>query len=504
MKHVRSIIIAGGGSSGWMAAALVTQILHDVDVTLVESKQISTIGVGEATVPFINNFFARVGFPDFRSWVPQCDATLKTGIVFENWYEKGDWYWHPFEQLAYVSPLHHVGHCWLSWHWRGEPDSHNRSSFYDAFYCTTRVNALLHKAPALPEFAYHLDAGQFAIFLRRVASSVRHVEDDIVDVQLDEFGQIDGLVTASGARLKADLYIDCTGFRRLLIGKIAPKQRFHSYAKSLFCDRALVLRFPYQSDADKEARMHPYVKASAQSAGWIWTIPLFSRVSYGYVYGSSFISDDAAEAELRQYCSKDRKADAEILRVRFEAGKLDQLWVKNCVAIGLSGGFIEPLESTGLAITQIGIEMLVSMLDARYYDPGMVARYNGHLEKFCTDIMHFIIAHYAFTNREDTAFWQAVRHETELPPELQARLEVFRRHLPTTSTKGMSEVWMFRDISWFSVLLGMNFDFNTPTVDETALNTARRVREATERRATELSQKLPSHFVYLRDQVYGS
>jgi tryptophan 6-halogenase len=366
-----------------MAAAFISRILHDVETTLVESRQIPTIGVGEATVPFINNFFARMGFSDFRSWVPRCDATLKTGIVFENWYAKGDWYWHPFEYLPYVDLHHHVGHCWLHWHRSGEPKSASRFSFYDTFYCTTQLNALCDRAPALAEFAYHLDAGHFAGFLHDIAPKVRHIQDDIVDVQLNEQGEIDFLLTASGARLKADLYIDCTGFRRLLICKVAPAQPFHTYAKSLFCDRALVLRFPHSGDAEKQARMHPYVKASAQSGGWIWTIPLFSRISNGYVYASSFTSDEDAETELRQYCGSDRMPDAEILKVRFEAGKLDQLWVKNCVAIGLAGSFIEPLESTGLAITQIGVEMLASMLDARYYDRGMITRYNGHLEKFC-------------------------------------------------------------------------------------------------------------------------
>jgi tryptophan halogenase len=502
VKRVRSILIAGGGSSGWMAAALVSHVLHDVEITLVESPQIPTIGVGEATVPFINNFFTSIGFPDFRSWLPQCDATLKTGIVFENWYSQGDRYWHPFERLAYVDLIHHVGHCWLHWHRNGVTDCADRSSFYDAFYCTTALNAERSKAPALGEFAYHLDAARFARFLREVAWNVRHVEDDVIDVKIGPDGDIDYLLTVSGTRLEADLYIDSTGFRRLLTGKIAPGQPFHSYARSLFCDRALVLRFPYRDDADKESRMHPYVKASAQSSGWIWTIPLFNRISHGYVYASAFTSEADAEAELRRYCGIDRASDAEILKVRFETGKLDRLWVGNCVAIGLAGGFIEPLESTGLAITQIGIEMLVSMLDARYYDGGMIARYNAYLEKFCTDIMHFIIAHYAFTSRDDTAFWRAVKHETWVPAELEARLEIFRRHLPTSSTKGTTEVWMFRDISWFSVLLGMNFDFDSPAVVDSALEAARRIRAATARIVADRSRTLPSHFAYLRDQVY--
>ena len=502
MRRVRSIVIAGGGSSGWMAAALISRILHDVEVTLVESRQIPTIGVGEATVPFINNFFSNIGFPDFRSWVPRCDATLKTGILFENWYSKDDRYWHPFERLAYVDHMHHVGHCWLHWRRHGVAECAKRSSFYDDFYCTTALNARLGRSPALAEFAYHLDAGKFALFLRDVASSVRQVEDDVVEVRLNAEGEIDELLTVSGGRLKADLYIDCTGFRRLLIGKIAPTQRFHSYAGSLFCDRALVLRFPYLDDADKTRRMPPYVKASAQSNGWIWTIPLYSRVSNGYVYSSAFTSEAEAELELRRYCGVDRTADADALKVGFETGKLDRLWVGNCVAVGLAGGFIEPLESTGLAVTQIGIEMLASMLDARYYDGRVVGRYNAHLDKFYDDIMHFIIAHYALTSRDDTAFWRAVKHETRLPAELEARLEVFRRHLPTSSTKGTSEVWMFRDISWFSVLLGMNFDFATPAIAAGLLDAAQRIRSATAQIVADRSRTLPNHFAYLRDKVY--
>jgi tryptophan 6-halogenase len=495
-------MIAGGGSSGWMAAALISRVLHDVDLTLVESKNVPVIGVGEATVPFINNFLGRVGFADFRSWVPQCDATLKTGIFFENWYEKGDRYWHPFEYLEYVDPRHHVGHCWLHWHRNDDPAFSSRLSFYNSFYCTTKLNAEYNKAPALSEFAYHLDSNLFAKFLKDNSPAVRHIQDEIVDVQLNDNGDIDFLRTATNGELKAELYIDCTGFRRLLIGKVAPSQAFHTYAGSLFCDRAVVLRFPYLDESDKQTRMHPYVKASAQAGGWIWTIPLFSRVSNGYVYASNFTSDEDAETELRRYCGSDRMPDAEILKVRFDPGKLDQLWVKNCVAIGLSGGFIEPLESTGLAITQIGIEMLVSMLDARYYDKSMIDRYNGHLDKFCTDIMHFIIAHYAFTSRDDTPFWRAVKHETKLPPELEARLEVFRKYLPTTSTKATSEVWMFRDISWFSVLLGMNFEFDTPSVDYPTLDRGRLIRDAKARTVAEMSDKLPNHYAYLRNQVY--
>jgi tryptophan halogenase len=248
--------------------------------------------------------------------------------------------------------------------------------------------------------------------------------------------------------------------------------------------------------------MRPYVTASAQSAGWIWTIPLYSRLSYGYVYCSSFLSADDAERELRRYCGDLMAEGSTGLRLQFTTGKLRRLWVRNCVAIGLAGGFIEPLESTGLAIVQMGVEMLASMLDARYFDERMPQRYDAHLEKFYRDIMQFIIAHYALTNREDSAFWRAVKHDTVIPDDLAARLAVFRTLLPTTGTKGLAEPWMFRDLSWFSVLLGMHFDFAPPAAGAALRDAALAVIERKRREVEELERVLPNHYDYLSQQVY--
>jgi tryptophan halogenase len=311
------------------------------------------------------------------------------------------------------------------------------------------------------------------------------------------------LHTRENGDFRADIYLDCTGFRRQIISRIAPDQKFQSYASSLFCDRAVVMRMPYRHLDDKEKIIHPYVKASARSAGWIWSIPLYSRMSSGYVYSSNFLSDDSAESELRAYWRLDANEAVETLKVRFETGKLPLTWVKNCIAIGLAGGFIEPLESTGLAITQLGIEMAASMLDAHYYDQEMIDRYNAHLSKFYTDIMEFIIAHYCFTGRDDTPFWKAVRFETHRPPHLEARLEVFRRLLPTSATKGTTEVFMFRDISWFAVLLGMNFPFDPEPVDKPLLTAARLIRERKRESVRELAVKLPNHYRFLKETMYG-
>jgi len=503
MRTVNSIVIVGGGSSGWMTATYLSKLLFDVDITLIESPTMPVIGVGEATIPFIRSYMSRIGLPDDRLWMPECDATFKTGILFKNWFEKGDEYWHPlFENLDYLDMHTHTGHCWLYLHNQGHPALRDKRSFYDSFFCTTTLNAVNNRVPASNEYAYHFDVHLFLELLRSVSLGVRHFVDNVVAVRLNEQGEIEALSTENNGDLKADLYIDCSGFKRLLVSRVAPDQEFISYAKSLFCDSAVVLRFPYESEEQKREQMCPFVTASAQSAGWMWTIPLYSKISTGYVYASSFISDHEAELELRRIWGERRTEGLNSLKLKFATGKLERLWTKNCVAIGLSGGFIEPLESTGLAIIQLGVEMLASMLDARYYDTKMIDRYNGYLEKFYRDIIQFIIAHYCFTNREDTEFWKAVKHETIVSEDLQARLRVFRKHLPTFSTKGTSEVWMFRDLSWFSVLLGMNFSFDTPAIDSTTLNTVNLILADKRKTIEEKMKSLPNHYQYLKEELY--
>jgi tryptophan halogenase len=502
VKRVASIIVVGGGSSGWMTAAYFATLFPDLEVTVVESKKIPVIGVGEATVPLINLFLAKLGYPDPHAWMPACDATYKTGILFENWYKVGDRYWHPFDYLDYVSVRDHVGHCWLSQQDRGSRVT-TKESFYEEFFPSTLLNAVGNRAPWFREVAYHLDAHLFGEFLRGISPRIRHVLDDVLEVSLDEQGAIAALHTAEQGELKADLYFDCTGFRRSLLSTVAPEQKFQSYSQSLFCDRAIVVRMLYDASDDKERALHPFVKASAQTAGWIWSIPLYSRMSSGYVYSSSFISDEDAERELRRYWGTRVPNDLGVHKVRFETGKMPRTWIGNCVAIGLAGGFIEPLESTGLAITQMGIEMAASMLDSRYYDDAMIDRYNAHVAKFYSDIVQFIIAHYCFTSREDTQFWTAVKHDTYLPPDLQARLEVFRRYLPTAATKGTSEVFMFRDISWFSVLLGMHFPFDSPSVDRSLLAAAGLIQQQKREFIRHMTTKLPNHYRFLKETIYG-
>jgi hypothetical protein len=502
MKKVRSIIIVGGGSSGWMTAAYLSHTLVGTEITLIESNNVPRIGVGEATTPSLSRLMRRLRFPQWESWLPECDGTIKTGIRFENWYEKSDMYWHPFEALDYVDDHHHTGHCWLNFRNQGDPRFQQRSSFYNSFFVSTLLNCGENKGPVTASYAFHFNADLFGEFLRKACPDVRHILDDVIDVKLAEDGDIAELVTAEHGSVKGDLFIDSTGFRRTLIRRVDPLQRFQSYAACLFCDRAVVLRLPYQSDDSKSHEMHPYVRASAESAGWIWTIPLYSRISSGYVYSSAFMSDDEAENELRRYWRHQRTKDAVALKVRFESGKLDSIWVKNCVAIGLSGGFVEPLESTGLVITQVELEILASVLDARYYDEFGIRRFNMHMQKICDDIKQFIVAHYCLTKRDDTAFWKSVKYDTIIPEDLAARLEVFRELLPTVATKGLEESWFFRDISWFSVLLGMNFDFHVEHVGDELLKKAQDILRGKSLVMNSFSAGYPVHYDFLKHGAY--
>lgn len=503
MRKIQSIVIVGGGSSGWMTAAMLSKVLFDVKIVLVESKNVPKIGVGEASTPPLTWFMRGLGFPSVPSWLSKCDGTIKTGVFFKNWYEPGDQYWHPFEAIDYIDDRHHVGHSWLQLHRNGYSPFANRRSFYEAFFPTTAVNVDSCRGPIVPTFAHHLDADLLGSVLSEICPQVERIIDDVLDVKLNEQGEISALITADHGLVPADLFVDCTGFRRKLISKVSPNQPFESYGASLFCDRAVVIRTPYLSPSSKAQEMHPYVQADAQPAGWIWTIPLFSRLSYGYVYSSSFVTDSDAEAHLRSYLGAERTRGIEARFVKFQSGKLQNLWVKNCVAVGLSGSFIEPLESTGLYITQMGIEFLAAMVDSRSYNDFVVDRYNMSMQQVCNDIFHFIIAHYAFVNREDTPFWRAVKHETRIPEDLQPRLDLFKRQFPTKYTKTLLERWSFGDINWFAVLLGLNFPFETPQLEQSLLEKALAIRDRKQEKVKALLASAPSHFEWLCTEVYG-
>ncbi|HYN21230.1 MAG TPA: tryptophan halogenase family protein, partial [Thermoanaerobaculia bacterium] len=373
----KSICIVGGGSSGWMTAAYLRKALSGVDITVVEAPHIKTIGVGEATFSTIKLFFDFLGLEE-HDWMPSCNATYKLAIKFANWTKSGGHFYHPFQRYEMVDG-YNMGEWWLKLK-RGEEafdyscftipalcDNKRSPRYLDGRVFDDKVQAFFSNGERVPNaflsdhqvqypYAYHFDAGLLANFLEAYSTKrgVRKIEDEVIQVALREDGGISHLVTRGHGMLSADLFVDCSGFRGLLINQ-ALQEPFISFNDSLLNDSAVAMQVP------SDIRTHgikPYTTATAMSSGWVWDIPLYGRVGTGYVYCSEFLSKDEAEAEFRQHLGPAAEG-CKANHIKMRIGRSRNSWVKNCVAIGLSSGFVEPLESTGIFFIQHGIEELV-------------------------------------------------------------------------------------------------------------------------------------------------
>lgn len=471
-KTLRDIVIVGGGSAGWMTAAYLARGLTDVNITLIESSDIPTVGVGEATIAAVHRFLDFFGLQE-KDWMPACKATYKHSIRYRNWHAPGEIYWHPFEKVAGYKSRLHMGHYWYCGQ-IAQKNPPSRLSFYeDCFFSVdylknnliprlTRSDGKPDHFFTLPDdaadkfeipvtYAYHFDAALMGEFLKtRIAKpeGVTQIIDEISTVRQNERGEIAELVTKSGKIITADLFIDCTGFTSLLLDKTL-HEPFEYYAEHLPCDRALAVQIPY---VDKAAEMHPYTGATALSAGWVWAIPLTHRIGTGYVYCSAFKTDDAAEAEFRNFLGEERVKDITMRQIKIRVGKHKRVWVKNVIAIGLSAGFIEPLESTGLAFVHLALEKLVHHIKDDHSNVGKVSAYNEFNRQMMDEARDFLSIHYALTAREDSAFWRHCKHDLNLSPAMTAELERYQRRLPN----GLERI-IFADSSWTCILVGMNY-----------------------------------------------
>jgi tryptophan halogenase len=469
-SKVDKIAIIGGGSAGWMAAAYLKKALPSIDIELIEASDIPVIGVGEATI-FALNYFLR--FLELREaeWMPACKAAYKYAIRFDNWYEVGDQYWHPFEILpTYQSELH------LAQHWHAlnaaKADPQPRNQLYsDCFLgidlisenrifrqpgatdhapdvCSFAVDEGRHEQYL--SYAFHFDAGLFGEYLKTAVAlpnGVDHMIDKVTSVELGPDGNIDHLAMKSGGKVYADLFIDCTGFRAQLIGKTM-HEPFDSYADVLFCDKAVAMPVPYE---DRRQELRPYTTATALTSGWVWNTPLQHRIGTGYVYCSAFKSPHAAEAEYRNHLGKDRVNDLTCRHLDLRVGKHRRTWVRNCVAIGLSAGFVEPLESTGIHFIHHGVGTLADALQGCRYDERRVADYNQSVTAQMEDTRDFLTLHYALTIREDSEFWKHVKFDIKPGGILPNLLERSLHHFPTEEIGPL-----FTPSSWVCVLNGMN------------------------------------------------
>lgn len=445
-KPIRSILIVGGGTSGWIAAAFLNRFLDPARcrITLLESATVGTIGVGEATVPPLVPLLRLLGIAE-DEFLRACHATYKLAIRFDGWARNP--VWHPFGEVgaAHIEGLP-LFHHWLERHRAGvEPAA------YADFSTQVRLatedlapRSLQHESEIIRRgaYAYHLDARAFAGYLAEVATGrgVRHVVDDVERVARDERGWIKQVETRANGALQADLYVDCTGFAAILIGK-ALESGFIDWSDQLLCDRAVVLPMPAARP------MPPYTRATALRAGWSWRIPLHHRVGAGYVYSSRFTSEEEATRELIEHTGLDPAAcDPGLLRMQI--GRREHFWKANCVAVGLSAGFLEPLESTGIFLIQRGVELLLDHFPDLEFSPSMQRRYNQRMAAEFDEVRDFILLHYALNTREEP-FWRASR-AVRLPDSLAQSLADYDE----TGIVDWDNRSLFRDSSFYLIAAG--------------------------------------------------
>jgi tryptophan halogenase len=458
---VRRIVIVGGGTAGWLAAGIIaakhrSRIPANFSVTLVESPNTPIIGVGEGTWPTLRTTLSRIGVSETELF-RQCDAAFKQGAWFARWTtgEKHDGYYHPLMLPQNFSQINLVPH-WLA--------KNDERSFCDTVCPQGRIcdDGLAPKTIATAEFdaianyAYHLDAGKFAPFLQKHCCEklgVRQVLADVRRVNLTENGDIRSLETEQAGEIEGDLFVDCTGFKALLIGETLGVP-FVDCSDVLFCDTALAVQVPYEAATSPIAS---HTISTAQSAGWIWDIGLPTRRGVGHVFSSRHISVDDAERELRAYIGPAGK-DLPVRRIPIRSGHRQIFWKRNCVAVGLSAGFLEPLEASAIVLIEMSAKLIAEQMPVcREVMDVIAARFNNTTEYRWGRIIDFLKLHYALTQRDDSAFWRDNRLPETIPERLQNLLLLWRYQSPWYHDEFDRIEEVFPAASYQYVLYGMGF-----------------------------------------------
>ena len=536
--NVKSICIVGGGSSGWMTAAAIAKMLPNIKLTLVESPAIPTIGVGESTIGHINQFLTMLGIDD-NDWMAACNATYKTSIKFVDFRENPGPTAHKFHYPFGIFDFTDKPRALMDW-FLAKADNpsisnENFAEFYHDAVLMTDANKMTknedHKIRGFNfdfDTAYHMDATLFGAWLKdniAVPNGCKHIVDTVVKVVQKDDGAIDSVVTANNGALAADLFIDCSGFKSLLLDQTL-NEPFISFHDTLMNDRAVATVIPY---IDKAPEMENYTSCTAIECGWVWNIPLWDRIGTGYVYSSKFATEEQAEAQFRKHLASnrmlfpdaERAQNCELRHIKIKHGVHERAWVKNVVGIGLANGFIEPLESTGLMLTHEGIVKLCSALLMR---DGAVSNYDVDLFNygFQEQIMgfkDFISQHYALSMRNDTPYWQhvtgAVKYSTTL--NNAATLSGLNHAERSTSDLGtrLHRTRIFDQAMSGIVYIAAGMGYN-PVERNFLRHEDRRLWESPEIRKpvydTWLAHKeqvlkhidtLPTHYEFLKDTIYN-
>ncbi|PKG86274.1 tryptophan 7-halogenase [Colwellia sp. 75C3] len=464
---IQKIVIVGGGTAGWLAANhlaknLITNSVNSIEITLVESANIPTIGVGEGTVPMMRQSLQHLGISE-TEFILECDATFKQGIKFVDWTTnpvagKPAYYHHIFDYPK-TSELDLTAY-WLK-NMKG-----SGISYVDALSIQGKIcdAGLAPKMITTPEFqgatsyGYHLDANKFSALLAKNAVKklgVTHIQADVVSVLQHENGEISSLVIANGENIQGDFFVDCTGFKSLLLGEKL-KVPFKDKSGTLFVDHAVAIQVPYEQ-ADAPIASHTI--STALTSGWVWDIGLKERRGIGHVYSSSHTSHEQAEQDLRAYIGPiSDGVDSRLIPMKI--GYREKFWHKNCVALGLSQGFVEPLEATGLLVFDATAKMLAEQFPSSKLDMPLIAKqFNERVALSWDNVIDFVKAHYCLSKRDDSQFWLDNRANDSIPDSLQERLERWK-YQPPSPYDFSNKFGVFNLENYQYILYGMDFDTN--------------------------------------------
>jgi len=493
MKPLNKIVIVGGGTAGWIAAAVLSnKISKDIcQIELVESDEIGTIGVGESTIPPFIALLKVLGI-DEQEFIKHTQASFKLGINFANWKQQNESYFHPFGTVGAHVKLYEFYQCWLKLKLNGFSLGYQDFSPANVM-ANERKFYLPNMVPQTPvanaSYALHLDAKLAASYFRAYAEArgVKRTEGMVTDVIKNQRGFIEKILLKNGQHINGQFFIDCTGFRALLIEKTLGVG-YHDWSNYLPCDRAIAVQ------TENKGETVPFTRATAQKHGWTWRIPLQHRTGNGYVYSSKFCSDEEAKATLLSMLDGEMLNEPRV--IPFVTGVRHDVWKNNCLAIGLASGFIEPLESTAIHLIVRGMDYFLRFFPDQECEPALIKEYNRRMTADYEEIRDFIVLHYCTTEREDTPFWRWCKN-MELPQSLKERIDLFRAH--GALREGVDE--LFRDDSWYSVFEGMGIRPRkySPQIDnlhegelETLLVNAAELLK-------NVVKKLPSHDEFLRE-----
>lgn len=467
------------------AAALGRLLPKTLQISLLESEQIGTIGVGESTIPPLQTFHQYIGV-DEREFVKATDATFKLGIDFQNWKNDNSRYFHSFGWTGQDTWAYGFQHYWLKANQQGHSTSYSD-------YCLELQAAYQNKFAINPKdklnYAYHIDSARYSYFLRKRAEKdgVKRIEGIAKKVNLDaNSGAIASLLCANGVTIQADFFIDCTGFRALLMRQ-SLNVNYEDWSHWLPCDRAI----PMQTTAT--ATIVPYTRARTHSAGWMWRIPLQTRVGNGIVYSSAHLTDDLAKQILLQNIAGEVVLSPK--PIKFQTGQLQHYWYKNCVAIGLASGFIEPLESTSIHLIQKGITRLIQMFPTYKNNDSNALEYNRQMRQECEHIRDFIILHYHLNDKKDSVFWQDLA-TMAIPNSLQQRIDLFKHNAMVFD----QYFDLFAQNSWVQVMLGQGLSPNSyhPIVDHLSHSELQQLLAKHQQQVKFKVQSLPKHSDFIQ------